>query len=163
MDTKKFRNLIKESLSYFDKQNLKYNNLIESKKKINPDKVVFYDENNNEKSKYNYEVLGTFYNKTKVWMWGWMWAEETPISDGLLKYGLKIDSRMISDRPEFMFIKTQLINSRILLENSINLDIQLALSSYLIKDKCIFVCPHKEFINVDDPNDYIIRYLVIKK
>ena len=69
---------------------------------------------------------------------------------------------MISDRPELFFIKTQLINSRILLENNINLEIQLGLSSYLIKDKCIFVCPYKEVINDNDSGDYIIRYLIIK-
>lgn len=160
MDTKKFRNLIKESLTYFDKQNLKYKNLIDSKKKVISDKIIFYGKSND---KYNYEVLGTFYNKTKVWMWGWMWNEATPISEGLLKYGLKIDSKMVSDRPEFMFIKSQLINSRILLENKINLDIQLALSSYLIKDKCIFVCPIKEIIDESDSEDYIIRYLIIRK
>jgi hypothetical protein len=163
MDTKKFRNLIKESLTYFDKQNLKYKNLIDLKKKIFPDKIIFYGKNNDEIDRYNYEVLSTFYNKTKVWMWGWMWDVSTPIAEGLLKYGLKIDSKMVSDRPEFMFIKSQLINSRILLENKINLDIQLALSSYLIKDKCIFLCQIVESIDDDDPEDFIIRYLIIKK
>ena len=109
--------------------------------------------------------MGIFYNKTKIWMWGWMLHHEkgAPISEGLLKYGLKIDSRMVSDRPEFLFIKTQLINSRIMLDSNINLEILLALSSYLIKDKCIFVCPYKQIINKDDPEDYIIRYLIIKK
>ena len=36
----------------------------------------------------------------------------------------------------FLFIKTQLINSRIMLDSNVNLEILLALSSYLIKDKC---------------------------
>ena len=164
MNTIKFSNLIKESLMFYDNQNLKYKHLLESKKYQYKGDIIFHDSKNKETKKYKYEILGAFFSKTNVWMWGWMLiGDYSPISESLLKYGLRIDNKMITDRPEFFFIKTQLINSRFLLDNYIHLDIHLALASYLIKDKSIFVCPIKQIINETEPDNYIIKYLIIKK
>ena len=160
------KTLITEALDYFDKQNLKYKKYIDSKKIINNEGVVtFYDDIKKKNlMEAKYEYLGFFYNKTKIWFWAWMHPLiKSTISQELLRYGLKIDSKIITDKPDNLFIKTQLINSRFLLGNYIHLEIHLALSSYLIKNRGIFVCPIKQVINKDDPDDYILEFIIIKK
>ena len=123
---------ILKSLEYYDKQQEKYEELINSKN---------YEIDNNNEIKINikgqepiygsYEILGYYYMEPKVWVWSWVLnqinSESVEISKNLLNYGLKLEPRDVS---EHFYIKTLLVNSRILIDDEIQLDPNLAIYSY---------------------------------
>lgn len=161
--------LIKKALDYYDNQNNKYKDLITSiDVKFTTDEynnnIVIYNETNNTIFNSQYEMLGTFYPESKIWIWSWVFPSIQQllnnISSMLLEYGLKIDTNT-DNKDEFIFIKSLLVNSRILIEDDIQLDINLAIYSYLIKDKLKFIYPRIKYL--DEKNKkYIIVYYLIK-
>ena len=159
-----FSDLIKKSLEYYDNQNdknIKYiqNTHIEVNLK---DKITIYDKDYKKLLESEYEVLGLFDNQTNIWLWSWLLpflnSSETVISRKLLDYALKLEPQSNSD--DHYYIKSQLLNSRITIEDSIELDIHLALSSYLIKDLFSFIKPLKIFLNEDKTKYSTIYYLI---
>ena len=58
---------------------------------------------------------------------------------------------------ESLFIKTQLTNSRLSISDSVQLDILLGLSSYLLQNRIKFIYPE---INKDNPD--IILFILVK-
>lgn len=164
MDIENLQHFIKKSLQYYDDQKLKYIDFIN-----NDDIIVntsMEDITIKIKNKiYNgtYEILGYFDNNTKIWIWGWglinLDLDKTKICRDLLNYGLKLEP--LNNLYEHHFIKSLLVNSRILIEDSIQLDINLSIYAYLTRDKYIFIYPHKIYTN-KDKNDYIMVYYLIK-
>jgi hypothetical protein len=168
MDIENFSEFIKKALQHYDNQNTKYNKFIND----SDVKIIDEDRNNNleiifnlneEKNICDAEILGYFDYSNQIWIWGWLLAElklyHINICKNLLEYGLKLEPD--SNITEHFMIKALLLNSRILIENSLQLDINLAIYSYLIKDKIYFIFPKK--IYVDDKNeDFIIIYYLIK-
>lgn len=159
-------NIIDKALYYYDVQNNKYNKYLETDNITvdrNTNKILFTDIDMIE---YKYEILGIFDNTTRIWMWAWMVPEfmfnETEIVRKLLNYGLKITpsivSRVSDDR---LYLKTQLVNSRFLLDDSFQLDLHLALSSYLAKDNFKFIYSKRKYLN-KDKKKYITIYYLIK-
>ena len=161
MDINNIGQFILKAIEYYDEQQEKYKDLINSKKE--------FDESNNE-IKFTlkndnvfgtYEILGYFDKNTKIWVWGWVSnqasSSSTQICKNLLNYGLKLEPRnAIDDISEHYFIKTLLVNSRILIDDEIQLDINLAIYSYLLKGKISFILPKY----VESSN--IIIYSLIK-
>jgi hypothetical protein len=163
-----FNNLIKKSLEYYDKQQTKHkyycNNIdliVNNKETIIT--IVDSENINNIKLKTRYEILGMFDNQTKVWIWAWLLPflnlTETVISRKLLEYGLKLEPNSNTD--DHLYVKSQLLNSRLLIEDSIELDIHLALVSYLVKDLYLFVIPFTTYYN-DEKTKYSTIYYLIK-
>ena len=76
----------------------------------------------------------------------------------LLNYGLKLDSNN-QFSVEHSYIKSLLVNSRILIESQIELDNHLAIIFYLTKDIFSFIYSYKYYL--DDTN-YIYHYFLIK-
>jgi hypothetical protein len=161
-------NLIKKSLEYYDKRQTKnkyYWNesdiFIENKE--NKITIVDSKDPNNIKLKSTYEVLGIFDNQTKVWIWAWLLPflsyNETIISRKLLEYGLKLEPG--SNTNDHFYIKSQLLNSRILIEDDIELDIHLALVSYLVKELYQFIIKTDTYYN-DEKTKYSTIYYLIK-
>ena len=159
-------NIIDKALYHYDIQNTKYSKYLETEI-ITLDRqtnmIIFPDIDNVE---YNYEVLGLFDNTTSIWMWAWMVPDymynETEIVRKLLNYGLKITpnivSRVSDDR---LYLKTQLVNSRFLLDGIFQLEIHLALSSYLAKDNFKFIYSKRKYLS-KDKKKYITIYYLIK-
>jgi hypothetical protein len=155
-------NIIKRSLYNYEVRNNEFREFIE-------DDQVSFDRINNkitfiEKKKiFRYNVLGMFDKSNNIWFWGWMmplfYMNEFDITTELLNYGLKINptpvNRISNDK---LYIKTQLINSRFLLENFFQLEIHLALSCFLVKDKIKFVYPRKR--KLDNNKDIILYYFI---
>lgn len=153
------RQFILKSLDYYDEQQEKYEDLINSKN------IEFDDKNNeikiNLKGKEtiygSYEILGYYYMEPKIWVWSWVLnqinSESVEISKNLLNYGLKLEP---SDVSEHFYIKTLLVNSRILIDDEVQLDTNLAIYSYLLKGKFTFILP----AHIKDNN--IIIYCLIK-
>jgi hypothetical protein len=154
---------IKKSLNYFDKQNNKY-------KKYSPRYTRFLDiekqivdlETDEVIADIQYEVLGTFHNKTNIFIWGWVLPylnrNETKLSRELLDYGLKLDPP--SNNIEHYYIKSLLINSRIDIETDTELELLQAMSAYLLKDKFDFIYEYKFGKSIDDI--FLTTYYLVK-
>ena len=157
--------LIDRATLYYDMHSIKYKNIINTNNiKINRDTttIVFPDIDNKE---WKYEILGIFDNTTNIWIWGWMVPDflnnETNIVKKLLAYGLKINNNSSTEaniRFDKLYLKTQLVNSRFLLQDEFQLELHLAISSYLAKDNFKFIYQKKKFLSNDK---YITIYYMI--
>lgn len=158
--------IVDKALNHYDMQNNKYSKYLDTDN-ITVDRqtnmIIFPDIDTIE---YKYEILGVFDNTTRIWIWAWMSPEfmfnETEIVRKLLNYGLKITpsivNRVTDDR---LYLKTQLVNSRFLLDDIFQLDLHLALSSYLAKDNFKFIYSKKIYLS-KDKQKYITVYYLIK-
>mgnify|MGYP001600097536 CR=1 FL=1 len=154
------RTLIRKSLDYYDNKNNEYKKFIKTEKiKIDKakSKIILEDK------VFSYEALGVFDNQTNVWAWSWMIPLidniKKQLSRKLLNYGLDIEVEDNETILEDMYLKTQFTNSRFLLDEFLQLEIHLALSSYLLKENIKFIYPLRSYL---DKNKYVITYLLIK-
>ena len=153
------KNLIKTSLLNYDLSRTTYKDLIDSKDieiDLKNDKFSFSKLNQS----FNYEILGIFDDQTKTWVWSWLIPtiiqENIQISRSLLDYGLNLTTENKTN--DYLFLKTQLTNSRFRLENSNQLDLHLALCSYLSKDKIKFIYPY--IIKLSGKQKIFIYYII---
>lgn len=151
-------NIISKSLLNADLSNEKYQNLIKIK---NPEINSKTNKISFGKEKYDYEVLGLFDTQTKTWLWSWLIPtinqESMKISRNLLNYGLNLNP--VSSTKDHLFLKTQLTNSRFTLENDIQLDIHLALCTYISNENIKFLYPNTIKLS---SNQTLIIYYIIK-
>ena len=152
---------IKKAFEYYDNKNEKYKNFIKNKKYIiDGDKSIIEIDG----KKFNYQALGIFDNNTNVWLWSWMIPStdnvKTKIAKKLLDYGLKLNVK--GNDYDMLYIKTQLTNSRFLLENNLQLDIHLAISCYLIRDEILFLYPVKNYLDKEKTKYFTSYYMIIK-
>jgi hypothetical protein len=164
MEFESLSETVKKALEHYDNQN--WNN-----KKMVDNQDVKFDELNstitffiNDTSKiYNYELLGYYDNQNGVWIWGWVLSDfnykDTPQCKYLLDYGLKLEPK--SATIEQTMIKGILVNSRIKIEEQTQLDVNLALYSYLIKDRIKFIYGRKRYID-KTLDSYVTFYYLIK-
>ena len=161
--------LIKKSLETFDDQNTNATELIQKY-----EGRIFGFENpvmrfNNEN--FIFEILGVYDPNTKVWIWSWAIPIINPDyiyeTSQLFKYGLT--KKIIDDNTtvqEFMYlkedkefskinfyIKTVFLNSRILINNNLELEILLAISSYILGNRI-------RFIFKEENTDLVYYYLI---
>ncbi len=160
--------LINNALIYYDKQNIEYDNYINSDNitvERETNKIVFNDINELNSKELNYEFLGIFDNTTNIWIWAWLVPEfmfnETNISRKLLNYGLKISPTPINKLDnEQLYLKTQMVNSRFLLYDDFQLDLHLAISSYLAKDSFKFIYSKRKYLNKEKSKYITVYYLI---
>jgi len=86
--------------------------------------------------------------------------QQTSISKDLLQYGLKLEPVNDNDINN-LFLKVQFVNSRFLLQDFLQLEIHLALSSYLSKNKFKFIYPKKNYLDKEKTKYIIIYYLIL--
>jgi hypothetical protein len=143
-----FKMFITDSLEKYDNNSDYYSNMfknvysvqyIGNNSEIDYNKAVFYDKDGRKIIEANYEVIGTFYIEKATWVWSWSDAnfkkKMVNRSKNMLLYGLKLD-------PEENFsLKLELINSRFLISDPIQIDIHLAIASEITKTPCIFKMP----------------------
>jgi hypothetical protein len=158
--------LIDKALNYYDQHNIEYDKYIktdniqlEREKNI----IKFSDINNN--NEFKYEFLGIFDNTTNIWMWAWLVPDfmfnETNIVRKLLNYGLKISPTSTSKlNNEKLYLKTQMVNGRFLLYDNFQLDLHLAISSYLAKDNIKFIYYKKKYLNKEKTKFISVYYLI---
>ena len=136
--------LIKNALEYYDKNTQKYEDKFKNVKYISTEVSekdteqtvkYFYDENFKLLFKSRCEYIGIFDEKYGIWSWAWSVGffkkNETNIIRKILLYGTELD-------PTSMFLKSELILSRFKITNKIQLDIHLAIVSYLSKKSIVF-------------------------
>jgi hypothetical protein len=150
---------IKDALEFYDKNCEKYDDFF---KKINyiklvdnnnlTDEIVFYDKNKNVLLKSSYEPLGIYIPKQQLWKWAWSvptWHKKyTFISRKILDYAFNLDQKK-----EYL-LRSKLINSKIKIYNDLQLDIHIAISSYIGKQPLIFKFYNRIFDN-DNDNDSV--------
>jgi hypothetical protein len=161
------KSLIDKAILYYDIHNIKYKKIIKTKHiQINREsnKIIFPDIDTKE---WKYEILGVFDNTTNIWIWGWMvpdfLSNETNIVKKLLAYGLKINPSYTDTNIRFdkLYLKTQLVNSRFLLKDEFQLELHLAISSYLAKENFKFIYQKKKYLSANDENKFITVYYLI--
>ncbi len=159
--------LIDKALNYYDKHNIEYDKYIKS------DNIILERDNNiirfpdvEENKEFKYEFLGIFDNTTNIWMWAWLVPEfmynETNIVRKLMNYGLKISPTPTNRlNNEKLYLKTQMVNGRFLLYDEFQLDLHLAISSYLAKDNFKFIYYKKKYLNKEKTKYITVYYLII--
>lgn len=131
--------LVTDALEYYDAntekykdqfKNVRYIKFIKAKTDMDYNMIVMYDENKEILLKSRYEVIGLFYSESNTWAWAWsvhfFSKNNTNIVRKLFNYGATLD-------PQSQFLKTELITSRFRIANPIQLDIHIAIASYLSK------------------------------
>jgi hypothetical protein len=146
------KDTIIKALELYDEINYKYSKELETEIEIQNYKAIF---NINDKIiKYDYEILGYYDIPSKVWTWGWLlpiYNDLTLLSRDILNYGLKLD--VVSINAIQIFFKTLLLNSRYIVSDFVGLEINIAIFFYLLKNKVLFIYPHKE--------NNVIKYYII--
>jgi hypothetical protein len=147
-----YNDFLKTIFNYYDNQMYNNNILFDHNKlkrktimNINENIIEILNRNNELLHSGHFEILGFLDIKNKIWNWSWLIPsisnEFTKLSIELHNYGIKLDN---SDTSEHYFIKPILSNSRLIIKNSIEQDINLAICSYLLRDKIKFIYPNEE-------------------
>lgn len=134
-----FTQIVKSALEYYDDNTLKHYDKMKTFKyyKVDKDigKIFFYDKNKILIHDSHYEVIGRLIQAQKIWVWGWSASELTKdiikTSRKVLNYALDLDTQNIS-------LKTELITSRFQVTHPIQIDIHVALTSFLSKQPMIY-------------------------
>ena len=87
--------------------------------------------------------------------------DESVFVKKLLNYGLKIDQTIQNLSYDNLYLKTLFVNSRFLLENIFQLELQLAISLYLGKDNLKFIYPRIKYLSNDKKKFLTIYYLIM--
>lgn len=165
MEDESLNQFIKKALQHYDNQNYNYLSILkvpDTNVKFNPeDKTILFNSNEGNKE-FNFEMLGYFDNQSNIWIWAWLLtnltSEQTKMSRELLDYGLKLEPT--SNSVEHFLIKSLLVNSRISIEEDIQLDTNLAIFSYMLKNKIKFIYPRKRYL--DNSKNFVTFYYLIK-
>ena len=159
--------LVEKAMHYYDIKSIQYEkykdviNIVINRE----DNTIQFPENIDKKI-YKYEVLGIFDNTTGIWMWAWMVPEflynETLIVKKLLNYGLKINPSILTKiADDKLYLKTQLVNSRFVLQDEFQLELHLAISSYLAKDSFKFIYSRRKYLSSDKLKYIKVYYLIL--
>lgn len=152
---------IKQSLDYYDTKQYNYN-IDNNKINIENDYIYLYTSNNNLVYSGEYEILGYLDEINKIWYWSWLISsiklEHTKLTQDLLLYALKLDQ---SDKEIHNFIKSLLINSKINLYESIEIDIIIAIVSFILKNKIKYISIKKIYTDINNKK-YILLYYLVK-
>ena len=132
------------SLKYFDENSEKYEGVLKhatyikyfpAENDMANNIIVFYDKNKNEIFKSRYEIIGLYNSDVNTWTWSWaiptFKKNNTGIARKLLNYGLMLD-------PSVKYLKTELITSRFRVADLVQLDIHVAIASYISKNPFIY-------------------------
>jgi hypothetical protein len=132
--------IVKTALEYYDKNNERFEKIFQKIKFIKLFKndadiehtiYEFYDKDKKKLFKSRIEFAGKYIPKSKIWLWAWATPlfikNTTYLSRKILNYGLDIIPT------ENLSLKTELITSRSYISDKIQLDIHVAISSYLTK------------------------------
>lgn len=142
---------VTEVIKYLKNKNII--KLIPQKRKNDRDLWTFINVATNEVIlETEVEYLGTYNTKLKIWCWAWsipiLSSMDVHLSKEMLLYALKLG-------PESSYLKTILITSRGEISDLIQLDIHIALASYILKQPYIF--PYE----VEIENYSLVHYYIM--
>ena len=134
-----FNQIVNNALEYYDTNTIKYYEKIKKYKyyQLSRDegKIFFYDESQQKIDEYGYDVIGKHLFNENIWVWGWsdgfLEKQNITLSRKLLNYALDLSSTDI-------LLKTAFITSRIQIDSQYQIDINVALASFLSKHEFIY-------------------------
>jgi hypothetical protein len=163
-------NLIKNTLEYYDYNKNKYSNIKEKYFNLKDNNITFTKKRLIDifqvDSEYNYslEFFGLYDLQTTIWTWAWALnsqsLKENDILKQLVNYALKLEAH--SNNNDHYYIKAQLLNSKILFKNSLDLELHLALILYLLKENIITIYEQKCYYDEEKTKIYF-KFFFIKK
>ena len=137
--------VMQDSLEYYDKNfdiynnkfaNVKYIKLIKNNSNILHEQIELYDKDKNLLFTYYYENIGQYVSSIQLWCWAWaipyLPKKTTIIIRKILLHGIDLEYN------DYEVLKLELLTSRFRIMHKVQLDIHLALASYLAKKPFIF-------------------------
>jgi hypothetical protein len=163
MNKNSYFNTIKAAIEEYDIYEYKIINFlkkieyfkIENNKNLTP-RIKFFDLDKKLLLESGFENVGVFKQKNNTWQWGWSMNSinnnQNFISRNILSYSFKLKYEI----PSEFLLKSILLDSRYVIKNKLQLEILLALSSYLSKFHFIFKLPilPSTFIKTEDYINY---------
>ena len=160
----KTKDLILNSLEYFDKFQEKYSDFFSkikyysysySENDLQHNKILFYDQDKKLIFESRFEIIGIFNKGPNIWAWAWSipYLSKNTIytSRKILNYGLDI-----IPTTENQFIKTELVTSRFRISHQTQLDLHVSMASYLSKIPMIYkIAVHPIMTQGYEPGDLI--------
>ena len=134
-----FTQIVKDALEYYDNNTMRYYDKIKTFKYYtilkDDGKIIFFDNGKNKIYESKYDVIGRFIPTQNIWVWGWSSGELNKdlilTSRKVLNYALDLDRQNI-------LLKTALITSRYQISSPIQIDIHIALTSFLSKQPFVY-------------------------
>ena len=165
MEIESLSQTIKKAIDHYDNKKLMYEKFINTQN-VKFDELlteITFNFDDDISKTFNYEILGYFDNQTNIWIWGWLLSDLktdlTRLSRELLEYGLKLEPS--SNSYEHFMIKGLLVNSRIQIDEDVQLDVNIAIYVSLIRDKIKFIYRRKRYID-ENKTKYVTFYYFIK-
>jgi len=137
--------ILKTALEYYDTNHEKYKHMFENVNYVKFDndpsdmgnsKLVMLDDDKNEIRTVKYELIGTYDHTYRVWIWAWsipsLGKNLSYKSRRILSYGMDLEYK------RYPFLKFELITSRFVVTDPIQLDMYTAVASYIAKHRIIF-------------------------
>lgn len=131
--------IISNALIDYDKNKEKINkilnlvsdiNIIYTKEDNERNIIQFTDTNDNIILDSEFEILGIYYPEDSVWIWGWA-IPEIIYPNNFLSH--EIFNHAMKSGREYLYIKSLLVNSRMIITDDVQIDINLALCTSIIK------------------------------
>jgi hypothetical protein len=114
--------------------------------------ITFYDKNKKKILESSYQLAGIYLENSNTWKWGWTLPgrnkDETNLSRKVLDYAFNLDNLNEIE------LRSQLINSTIPILNNMQMDINIAIISYITKIPFIFKLPLITIMNKQEDNLY---------
>jgi hypothetical protein len=151
-------NIIKSALENYDKNQEKILKMLKDiyYLKFNTTErikyITFYDKNKKKILESAYQLAGIYLENSTMWKWAWTLPgrnkDETDLSRKVLDYAFNLDNYNEIE------LRSQLINSTIPILNSMQMDINIAIISYITKIPFIFKIPLITIMNKQEDNLY---------
>lgn len=139
-------NIIKSALENYDNNQEKILKMLREVYylKLNTDNrikyITFYDKNKKKILESSYQMAGIYLENSSIWKWGWTLSgrnkDETNLSRKVLDYAFNLDT--VTE----LELRSRLLNSNIKIINENQIDINLAIISYISKIPFIFKLPY---------------------
>lgn len=150
-----FTRLVRDALEYYDENMIKYYDLSQSFKYYSLDKpngkIIFYDDNKQKIYDTPYDVIGKYIPSQYIWVWGWSSGELDKniirTSRNVLNYAFDLDKNEI-------LLKTALITSRYRITQQYQIDIHVALATFLSKQPFIYKL---DYFNDTNPSNKPVK------
>lgn len=151
-------NIIKSALESYDKNQEKILKMLKDVYYLDLNAsgrvkyITFYDKNKKKILESSYQLAGIYLENSNTWKWGWTLPgrnkDETNLSRKVLDYAFNLDHLNEIE------LRSQLINSTIPILNNMQMDINIAIISYITKIPFIFKLPLITIMNKQEDNLY---------
>jgi len=154
--------IIKDALNFYDKnynenkrifENYYYYAVNRNLNDMEKNFISFYDNKKKHIIDYDVELIGIYFSEN-IWEWGW--ANVNSRKNMTFKIREVLNYAINLDPEENKYLKKELITSSFRVTNSIQLDIHLAISSYLTKNKLIYPLVVNREITYPSDKDFLI-------